>query len=157
MGGDMKGMKWADYFRAITLLGLSAATVSTSAWAQTGAAPAAQTVSAPVSTVTEADKPLHLDHHYPNYQPEYPDPAQVNGEQGNVVLKVEITSRGKVQNVKVDQSSGFEDLDNSAIAAVLRWRFIPSPYGLEWTKVTIAYRLPTAIIVPPKVPPQAAR
>jgi TonB family protein len=103
-----------------------------------------------VSTVAAPDTPLHLDHAYPNYQPAYPDTAQVNGEQGNVVLNVEITSGGKVRNIKVDQSSGFEDLDNAAIAGVMRWRFVPSPDGSDWTKVTIAYRLPTAIIVPPK-------
>ena len=114
-------------------------------------APAASPSAASVSTVSSPDAPLHLDHAYPNYQPAYPDAAQVNGEQGNVVLNVEITSSGKVRNIKVDQSSGFEDLDNAAIAGVLRWRFIPSPYGSDWTKVTIAYRLPTAVIVPPKV------
>jgi TonB family protein len=105
---------------------------------------------ASVATVSTPDTPLHLDHAYPNYQPAYPDTAQVNGEQGNVVLNVKITSSGKVRNIKVDQSSGFEDLDNAAIAGVMRWRFVPSPDGSDWTKVTIAYRLPTAIIVPPK-------
>ena len=143
----------AAYFGAFLLLGLSSS-VATPAWAQTQGV---QPVSAPVSTVMAPDKPLHLDHRYPNYQPEYPDPAQVNGEQGDIVLKVEVASNGKVRNVKVDRSSGFADLDNAAVAGVLRWRFIPSPYGLEWTNVTIAYRLPTAIIIPPKVPSQAAR
>lgn len=120
--------------------------------AVTMAANTAPSPSAPsVSTVTAPETPLHLDHAYPNYQPTYPDAAQVNGEQGDVVLNVEITSSGKVRNVKIDKSSGFEDLDNAAIAGVMRWRFIPSPYGSDWTNVTINYRLPTAIIVPPKV------
>jgi TonB family protein len=117
--------------------------------ANTASSPSASSPS--VSTVTAPETPLHLDHAYPNYQPTYPDAAQVNGEQGNVVLNVEITSSGKVRNVKIDKSSGFDDLDNAAIAGVMRWRFIPSPYGSDWTSVTIAYRLPTAIIIPPKV------
>jgi TonB family protein len=105
----------------------------------------------------EPDASMHLDRAYPNYQPTYPDAAQVNGEQGNVVLNVQITSGGKVRNIKVDQSSGFEDLDNAAIAGVMRWRFIPQDDSTEWTKVTIAYRLPTAIIVPPKAAPAAGQ
>ena len=103
--------------------------------------------SASVSTVTAPEAPLHLDHAYPNYQPAYPDAAQVNGEQGNVVLNVEITSSGKVRNIKVDQSSGFEDLDNAAIAGVLRWRFIPSPYGSrldEQSRSPIGCRRPSS-------------
>lgn len=109
-----------------------------------------------VSTVAAPDAPLHLDHHFPNYQPNYPDAAQVNGEQGDVVLDVQITAGGKVRNIKVDQSSGFADLDNAAIAGVLRWRFVPGGTSAEWTKVTITYRLPTVIIVPPKPAPQTA-
>ena len=129
----MKGLQWA----AIAAVGL----------AFFGCAVDAEPVT------STSDIPLHLDHAYPNYQPAYPDAAQVNGEQGNVVLKVEITSSGKVRNIKIAQSSGFDDLDGAAIAGVLRWRFIPSPNGSEWTRVTILYRLPTAIIVPPKIPP----
>lgn len=111
-----------------------------------------------VRATAASDTPLHLDHRYPNYQPAYPDAAQANGEQGSVVLDVQVTSSGKVRNVKIDQSSGFDDLDNAAIAGVLRWRFIPSPDGTDWTKVTVAYRLPTAIIVPPNgaQPPAAS-
>jgi len=114
------------------------------------ATPPASTSAPTVSTVNGPDEPLHIDHTYPNYQPTYPDAAQVNGEQGNVVLDVQVATSGKVRNVKVDQSSGFDDLDNAAIAGVMRWRFIPSPYGTDWTTVTIVYRLPTAVIIPPK-------
>jgi TonB family protein len=117
----------------------------------------ASTPAAPVSVMMTPDAPLHLDHKYPNYQPAYPDAAQTNDEQGNVVLNVEIASSGKVRNIKIDQSSGFDDLDNAAIAGVLRWRFVPADDGTNWTKVTIAYRLPTVILVPPKDAPQAAR
>ena len=140
---------------AAVLVATPPATASAPKAAVTMAANTGPSPSAPsVSTVTAPEKPLHLDHAYPNYQPTYPDAAQVNGEQGDVVLNVEITSSGKVRNVKIDKSSGFEDLDNAAIGGVMRWRFIPSPFGSDWTSVTIAYRLPTAIIVPPKPPGQ---
>jgi TonB family protein len=120
--------------------------------------------SAPVAAVTTnpGDLPPRLDHAYPNYQPAYPDAAQVNGEQGNVVLNVRVGADGTVRNVKVDQSSGFDDLDNAAVAGVLRWRFLPGTDGgaieTQWTKITIAYRLPTAVVVPSSAaaPPPAA-
>lgn len=91
-----------------------------------------------------------LDPAFSNYQPPYPDTAQVNGEQGDVVLKLRVSENGRVRNVEVEKSSGFEDLDNAAIGGVLRWRYLPSARWSSWEHVTIAYRLPTAIIVPPK-------
>jgi TonB family protein len=94
--------------------------------------------------------PRKLDPAFPNYQPTYPDAAQVNGEQGDVVLKVRVNENGRVRNIEVERSSGFEDLDNAAIGGVLNWRYLPSARWSSWEHVTIAYRLPTAIIVPPK-------
>jgi periplasmic protein TonB len=113
------------------------------------------------ATAEAQDAPPRLDSTYPNYQPPYPDAAQVNGEQGIVVLDVQVSPSGRVRNVKVNQSSGFGDLDNAAIEGVLRWRYIPAVEGgssaTQWTKVTIAYKLPTATIVPPNgaTPPPA--
>ncbi|HTW35046.1 MAG TPA: energy transducer TonB [Rhizomicrobium sp.] len=91
-----------------------------------------------------------LDPAYPNYQPAYPDAAQVNGEQGDVVLNVKISSSGRVRGVQVVQSSGFSDLDNAAVAGVMAWRYLPSDGSSELDGLKIAYRLPTAIMVPPK-------
>jgi TonB family protein len=99
------------------------------------------------------DGPRRLDPAYPNYQPAYPDAAQVNGEQGDVVLDVKVSSSGRVRGVQVVQSSGFPDLDNAAVAGVLSWRYLPADSSSEVDGVKIAYRLPTAIIVPPKATP----
>jgi TonB family protein len=96
-----------------------------------------------------ADAARALDRAYPNYQPPYPDTAQVNGEQGDVVLKVRVNQDGHVRNIEVEKSSGFDDLDNAAIGGVLSWHYLPSERWSSWEHVTIAYRLPTAIIVPP--------
>ena len=94
--------------------------------------------------------PRTLDPAFHNYQPPYPDVAQVNGEQGDVVLKVRVNEDGRVRNIEIEKSSGFADLDNAAIGGVLSWRYLPSARWSSWEHVTIAYRLPTAIIVPPK-------
>jgi len=91
-----------------------------------------------------------LDPAFPNYQPAYPDAAQVNGEQGDVVLKVRVNEDGHVRNILVEKSSGYDDLDNAAIGGVMRWRYLPSPRWSSWEHVTIAYRLPTAVVIPPK-------
>jgi len=91
-----------------------------------------------------------LDPAFPNYQPAYPDTAQVNGEQGDVVLKVRVNEDGHVRNVLIEKSSGYDDLDNAAIGGVMRWRYLPSQRWSSWEHVTIAYRLPTAVVIPPK-------
>ena len=102
-----------------------------------------------VGTATAQSGP-RLDPAYPNYQPTYPDTAQVNGEQGDVVLKVKIGTSGRVRGVQVIRSSGFPDLDNAAVAGVMGWHYVSSGSSAELDGVKIAYRLPTAIIVPPK-------
>ena len=94
--------------------------------------------------------PRKLDPAFPNYQPAYPDVAQVNGEQGDVILKVRVNEDGHVRNMIIEKSSGFTDLDNAAVGGVMRWRYLPSERWSSWEHVTISYRLPTAIIVPPK-------
>jgi protein TonB len=100
------------------------------------------------------DMPAHVDASYANPQPPYPDGAQVNGEQGNVVLNVQVSQGGHVRNVRINESSGFPDLDNAAIEGVLGWHFVAAVQGGEtvssWTRVKIVFQLPTAIIIPPK-------
>jgi protein TonB len=85
----------------------------------------------------------------------------VNGEQGSVVLDVKISSEGKVRNIKVDRSSGFDDLDNAAIEGVLGWHFVPAmddgEASTEWTKLTVTYKLPTLPAPPQGTPAPPAR
>jgi len=83
-----------------------------------------------------------LDPAFPNYQPAYPDAAQFNGEQGDVVLKVRVSDSGHVRAVAVVRSSGFMDLDNAAVAGVMNWRYAPADSTSTLDNITIAYRLP---------------
>jgi protein TonB len=41
-------------------------------------------------------------------------------------LNVSVSAEGRAIEVVVAQSSGHEDLDQAAMAAVSRWRFIPA-------------------------------
>jgi TonB family protein len=57
-----------------------------------------------------------------------------------------------VRGVQVVRSSGFEDLDNSAVAGVMSWRYLPADSPSTLDNVTIAYRLPTAAAATPASP-----
>jgi TonB family protein len=61
-----------------------------------------------------------------NKPPIYPLAAQRAGHQGAVLLMVLIEKDGTVQDVVVQQSSGFTSLDESAMDAVAKWRFSPA-------------------------------
>jgi TonB family protein len=96
------------------------------------------------------DEQRRLDPAYPNYQPAYPSAAQVNGEQGDVVLKLKVSESGHVRGVQVVRSSGFDDLDNAAIAGVMGWHYLRAETSSTLDNVKIAYRLP---VKAPDTPP----
>lgn len=61
-----------------------------------------------------------------NPRPFYPAAARNRGMQGIVLLLVDVDMRGKVSQVEVKKSSGYRLLDESAVATVARWRFVPA-------------------------------
>jgi len=64
-----------------------------------------------------------------NAKPDYPAEAQRRGWQGRVVLRVEVSPAGSPLSVDVRVSSGHELLDQAALRAVRRWRFVPATQG----------------------------
>ncbi len=58
--------------------------------------------------------------------PDYPAAAMRNGEQGTVMVRVEVGADGAPLSVEVAQRSGSRDLDRAAVDAVRRWRFQPA-------------------------------
>lgn len=64
-----------------------------------------------------------------NRPPYYPDRAKRDGEQGRVILRVDVSVEGRAATVAVLRSSGFSDLDQSAAEAVRGWRFIAATRG----------------------------
>ena len=66
-----------------------------------------------------------------NPKPVYPPMARSMGEEGKVVLRVKVSAQGLPINVDIKQSSGFQRLDEAALAAVERWHFIPARQGDE--------------------------
>ena len=58
--------------------------------------------------------------------PVYPELARRRGEQGRVLLRVNVSADGQPVQVAVAQTSGFPALDQAARDAVRRWRFVPA-------------------------------
>lgn len=66
-----------------------------------------------------------------NPRPAYPSMSRRLREQGTVVLEVLILADGSVGDVKINQSSGFKRLDDTAVKAVRKWRYAPARRGDE--------------------------
>lgn len=58
--------------------------------------------------------------------PNYPSSAKQNNLEGTVVLRVQILTSGQPGSISVAQSSGYDSLDEAAIAAMRQWQFIPA-------------------------------
>jgi len=59
-------------------------------------------------------------------EPTYPNSAREKGVEGTVVIRVEILENGQVGEVTVRKSSGHQELDQVAVQAVKKWRFVPA-------------------------------
>ena len=58
-------------------------------------------------------------------RPEYPDVLALAGKQGCVSLELAIDPRGQPIETRVDRSSGWPEIDASALRAANFWRFSP--------------------------------
>lgn len=81
-------------------------------------------------------------------EPVYPATSRRLGEEGTVRLRVLVDERGRAKDVDVMNSSGFDRLDQAAIDAVQRWRFVAATDGTRaistWTQVAITFKLTEA-------------
>lgn len=60
-----------------------------------------------------------------NPPPAYPRLSRRLGEQGKVVLRVLINTDGRAEQAQILTSSGYERLDQTALATVQAWRYVP--------------------------------
>ncbi len=60
-----------------------------------------------------------------NSAPRYPIEARRKRHEGTVRLRVVITPDGRVKEISIARSSGFDSLDDAALAAVRKWKFRP--------------------------------
>jgi len=67
--------------------------------------------------------------HLNNPAPVYPAPSRRLQEEGRVLLDVHILPDGSVGQIRLRASSGHRRLDQSALDAVRRWRYVPARQG----------------------------
>lgn len=60
-----------------------------------------------------------------NPKPPYPALSRRLREQGKVVVRTLIGTDGRAQDAQLEQSSGFERLDQAALKAAREWRYVP--------------------------------
>jgi protein TonB len=85
------------------------------------------------------------DPRFPFTEPEYPVSEIRLGHEGTVWLSIEILPTGRVGQVRIDQSSGFVKLDDSAVREARRWRMKPGMQDgvatARWKRVPITFQL----------------
>lgn len=64
-----------------------------------------------------------------NPAPRYPPESRRRREEGRVLLDVFILADGTVGEITLKRSSGYPRLDESALDAVRRWRYVPAKRG----------------------------
>jgi protein TonB len=93
-----------------------------SAASTVAAAPAAGSAKAGAPTLVEPSADAD---YLKNPPPPYPRISRRMGEQGTVIVRVFISVQGLPDKAEVRTSSGFARLDQAALDAVQRWRFVP--------------------------------
>lgn len=80
--------------------------------------------------------------------PTYPSASRRAGEEGTVRVKVLVDEKGRPRDVQVAKSSGFSRLDEAALEAVRKWRFVAATNGTSaiqaWTQVAVTFKLTQA-------------
>lgn len=77
--------------------------------------------------------------------PRYPMESRRKHEEGTVVLRLLIGADGRVQQISVAQSSGFDRLDEAALQAVRTWRWQPTLRDGQPVEVRGLYTMPFAL------------
>jgi protein TonB len=123
---------------------IAAATVgATIADARAGADAIAAGVDAPTASATHNRAPHAVQASSP--LPDYPALSRRLGEQGEVVLRVQVSAGGHALAVELAKPSGFDRLDRAALQAVGKWRFVPAMADGQlltaWFEVPVRFEL----------------
>jgi protein TonB len=91
--------------------------------------PATPSAAGPAATSHEESvtPPDYLAAYLNNPGPQYPNASRRRREEGVVTLKVLVGATGSPEQVLIEHSSGFSELDHAAFSIVKeRWRFVPA-------------------------------
>lgn len=109
------------------------------------APPVSQPVAPPVTVAARVELPSSSADYLSNPAPVYPPASKRQREQGRVLLYVLVDVKGLPQKIELKASSGFNRLDEAAIATVQKWKFVPGKRNgvVEemWVEVPIEFRL----------------
>lgn len=72
-----------------------------------------------------------------NPAPVYPLRSRRLGEQGRVLIHVQVTAEGTVHSVTLQKGSGSARLDEAALEAVRKWKFIPAKRGQQSVSASV--------------------
>ena len=119
----------------------AAPTVPAAATAATSAATGNPRPTATAAVVLPSSDADYLN----NPAPTYPSMSRRMGEQGTVLVRAFINTDGRAEKAEIRTSSGYSRLDDAALAAVQRWRYVPGQRaGLAeamWFNVPIRFLL----------------
>ena len=101
---------------------------------------------APVHTAAGGHAEGHTDVAYLHSpKPDYPPAARRRGQEGTVVIRTLVNTEGVPGQTRIIGPSGIDDLDQSALLAVQRWRFAPARAGSKaiehWVDIPVTFRL----------------
>lgn len=75
----------------------------------------------------------------------YPPSARSEQREGDVRVRVEVLTSGRIGQLALHQSSGSDDLDRTALAAARKWRFKPAYANgtpvVSWVVIVVRYKL----------------
>jgi protein TonB len=124
-------------------LSAAASVGATIADARAGADAIAAGVDAPTASATHNRAPHAVQASSP--PPDYPALSRRLGEQGEVVLRVQVSAGGHALAVELAKPSGFDRLDRAALQAVGKWRFVPAMADGQlltaWFEVPVRFEL----------------
>lgn len=72
-----------------------------------------------------------------NPPPEYPHIARRRKQQGMVMLDVRVSKEGAPEAIEISRSSGYDVLDEAALDAVRRWKFVPARRGSQLVEASV--------------------
>lgn len=104
-------------------------------------------VPAPVQPVAEPaiELPRYNAAYLSNPPPAYPLAARRRGIEGTVLVRAEVAASGECLRAELKKTSGAEMLDQAALEAVRKWRFVPAKRGSQavvaWVEVPITFKL----------------
>ncbi|MDD5461770.1 MAG: energy transducer TonB [Methylococcales bacterium] len=109
----------------------------TEANSQPIASTAATKVSKPADNAQSYQSPSFNAAYLNNPAPDYPSLSRRLGEQGKVLLHVQVTADGAAGSVSLQASSGSSRLDQAALSAVKQWRFVPAKRGGQTVSASV--------------------